>query len=87
MSNLVAGLLVILLLFTLDRFQARQYLGELAVVSEARFFVGIGTVIRMVFVPFFFGGGLALFFLLQEIFEEFRAAFADFFGESKHSHL
>eukprot|EP00435_Cladocopium_sp_Y103_P014825 s2_g3.t1 len=33
-SNLVAGLLVILFLFTLDRFQARPSLGELALVSE-----------------------------------------------------
>lgn len=33
-SNLVAGLLVILFLFTLDRFQARASLGELALVSE-----------------------------------------------------
>ena len=33
-SNLVAGLLVILFLFTWDRFQARASLGELALVSE-----------------------------------------------------
>ena len=75
LSNLVAGLLVILLLVTLDRFQARPSLGELAVVSEAVRW-GKGS-----------GGPGELNFSVSNFLRE--ALNNDFFwvGESKPSHL